>query len=92
MAVYGCAGHAQRHAGGQPGGAGDVARQRAYGVHAAKYHIVIVGWRNVVALDQRFDDMGTQIGAMHMGQRAPAFTGGRAQGINNIGLGHKYFA
>ena len=68
LAVDGGTGHAHGHAGGEPRGAGNVARQRANGVYTAKNHVVVVFCRNAVALHQGLDHMRTQVGAMHGGQ------------------------
>ena len=88
LPVNGGAGNAHRHAGSQPTGAGDVARQGADGVDATENHIVIFSRGDFIALDNALDHMGAEIGAMDLGERAIAPPGGRAQGINDIGLGH----
>ena len=40
------------------------------------------------AVHQRVEHVGTQVGRVHLGQTAAAATDGRANGVDDVGLGH----
>ena len=86
LTVHRGARHVQRQAGSEPGGACDVTGQRANGVHAAEDDVVHLGCGHVVALYQRAQHVGAQVGPVHVGERALAAAGGRAQGVDDEGF------
>src|SRR5690606_1051114 len=88
LAINGGARHFLGQTGGKPAGARDVASQRPDGVNATEDHVIVFVVGDVVAIHDRFQHMGTEVGTVHVAQAALAATGGAAKGVNDIGFWH----
>ena len=88
LAVDGDTGHGVGQTGGEPAGAGDVAGLATDGVDVAEDDILDRGRVDPGALEQGGDAGGTQVGGVHVGESASALAGGRADGVDDVGLGH----
>ena len=77
-----------RQTGGQPRSACDVARLGAEGVHAPEDHVLDGHGVHVVARQDLLDHVCPHVGGMHLGQAAAPLARGRADGIDDVGLGH----
>jgi hypothetical protein len=88
LPVHGDAGHRLGQARGQPGGAGDVAGLRPDRVHAAEHHVVDLLRIRVRAVEHGLDDVRAQVSRVRPGQAAAAAGDRRADGFDEVGLGH----
>ena len=90
LSIYGGARHIQRQARRQPGGTGNITGQRTNGVNTAKNNVVVISGGDLVSLDEGTNHMRAEIGTVHGGQGAIAFSRGRAQCVNDISFCHKF--
>ena len=88
LTVDGGTGDGLGKAGGQPCRASDVTGLRANVVDAAEDHVVDGHRVQVVALHHFADDVGAEVGRVHLGQAASPLAGGGPDGVDDISLGH----
>ena len=73
---------------GEPAGARDVARLRSDGVHAAEDHVLDRQRIHARAFQECGDRVRAQIRGVHLAQSPAAPPDGRAQSVDDVGLGH----
>jgi hypothetical protein len=84
LSINRCTRHHIAKPGCQPAGASNVARQGSDGIETTEDHILVFIIRNVVSLNQRFQDKTAEIGAVHRGKRTTSLSGRCSNCIDNI--------
>ena len=69
-------------------GAGDVAGLGADGVDAAEHDVLDGARVDAGAVDQGLERVGPEVGGVHLRQAAAPAPDGRADGVDDVGLGH----
>ena len=87
LAVDRRAGDLLRHPGREPRGARDVAGLGTDGVDASEEHVVDRERIDLVAVEQRADHVGAEVGRVHRAEAAAAPADRRAHRVDEVRLG-----